>query len=69
VYNEGELVKGSQTEGIFPNGVYVIVEIDDNFAKCIGGNSLNDTDGKWLYNIPLTKFELANLTSSLPRYE
>lgn len=69
VYNGGYLMYGSQTEGVLPNGVYVMVEIDDNFAKCIGGNSLNDTDGAWLYNIPLAKFELANLTSTLPRYE
>ena len=42
--NEGVLLKGSESGGVLQNGVYVVIQIDDNFAKCIGGNSLNDTD-------------------------
>lgn len=48
--------KGSETEGIIPNGVYAVVQLDDNFVKCIGGNSLNDIDDTWFYNLPLAKF-------------
>lgn len=42
--SEGVLLKGSESNGAVPNGVYVAIQIDDNFAKCIGGNSLNDAD-------------------------
>lgn len=62
VYNDYEFIKGSQTEGVLPNGVYAVIELDDNFAKCIGGNSLNDTDTMWQHNIPLAKFEIINIS-------
>ena len=69
MYDGGELLKGSQTGGALPNGVYVLIQINDNFAKCIGGNGLDDTDISWVYNIAHANFELANITSTLPRYE
>lgn len=58
------LQNGSQTNGVIPNGVYVGIQIDDSFAKCIGGNSLNDTDSTWLYNILLAKFGIQFFTNT-----
>lgn len=63
VCDGGDLINGSQTEGILPNGIYVYKEIDDNFVKCIGGNTLNDTDGLCVNNIPFAKFEFMNINS------
>lgn len=48
---------------MLPNGVYAFIGIDDNFVKCIGGNSWDDTDNTWFYNLPLAKFEIVNLVS------
>ena len=69
VYNGGDLIKGSQTEGVLPNGIYIFVQIDDNFVKCIGGNSLNDTDLSPLHKITSAKFNIISLTSILPKFE
>jgi hypothetical protein len=69
VYNGGDLIKGSQTEGALPNGVYVLIQIDDNFVKCIGGNSLNDSDLSPIHKIPSAKFNIMNLASTLPKIE
>jgi hypothetical protein len=69
VYNGGDLIKGSQTEGALPNGVYVLIQIDDNFVKCIGGNSLNDSDLSPIHKIPSAKFSIISFTSILPNFE
>ena len=69
VYKDGELEKGSQTEGALQNGVYAIIPVNDNLAKCVGGNFLNDSDTIWMNVLPFAKFNLANLTSGLPRFE
>lgn len=53
--SSGELIKGSETTGLSTNGVYVVIQIDDNFLKCIGGNN---GDEMCFNNIPLAKFEI-----------
>ena len=63
--SEGVLLKGSETEGVLSNGVYVVIQIDYNFAKCIGGNSLNDADERWKHNLARAKFEILNIESSI----
>lgn len=63
------LQKGSETEGQLENGVYVVVPINDNFVKCIGGNSVNDTDLSPIYKITSAKFNIIQLTSTLPKFE
>lgn len=65
----GELIKGSQTEGALPNGVYAPIQIDDNFVKCIGGNSLNDIDVNPIYKITSANFSIISFTSTLPNLE
>ena len=62
--SEGVLLKGSESNGALQNGVYVVIQIDDNFAKCIGGNSLNDADVGWLYNLTLANFRILSMYSS-----
>lgn len=61
---EDTLLTGSETNGMLPNGVYAAIQIDNNFAKCIGGNNLNDANGVWISNILLANFEILNLISS-----
>lgn len=61
---EDTLLRGSETYGMLPNGVYATIPIDDNFVKCIGGNWLNDANGMWISNILLANFETINFISS-----
>ena len=65
---EGYLLKGSQTDGALPNGVYVLITIDDNFAKCISGNSLDTVDDKALLMITYAKFMLTIFQNTI-RFE
>ena len=62
-------MKGSESEGALPNGVYVFVQIDDNFIKCVGGNSVYDSDLTPIYKITSAKFTIAGLTSTPPKIE
>ena len=57
-------MKGSQTEGALPNGVYVPIDIDDNFTKCISGYSLDTISEAALLMIPSAKFTLMKQTSN-----
>lgn len=59
----GVLQKGSQTN-VLPNGVYAVIEINDDFIKCFSGYSLNDVDEAALYNISLAKFGIVILTDT-----
>lgn len=54
----GLFLKGSETEGVIPNGVYVPIQLDDNFGKCISEYSLDTIDEAALAMIPTAKFTL-----------
>lgn len=69
VQDGGELIKGSQTEGVLPNGIYIFIQIDDNFVKCISENSLDDTDASCLNVIPHANFSIVSFTSTLTNFE
>lgn len=65
VQMEAYLQKGSQTEGSLPNGVYAVIQIDDNFAKCFCENGLNASDVELIFTTPSAKFMFANLQNSI----
>ena len=62
-------MKGSQTEGALPNGVYVPIQLDDNFVKCLCGNGMNDNNMQLVYTISSAKFMLINQTSDNVKIE
>ena len=59
-------MKGSQTEGILPNGVYVAIELQNaDFIKCLCENIMDDAVENLLYIIPTAKFTLVNFENSM----
>ena len=61
VVAEGQLLKGSQAQGLLPNGVYAVINIDDNFINYICGNNSDSALEQVACIIPSSKFILANL--------
>ena len=39
--SEGVLLKGSESNGALPNGVYAVIQMEDNFIKCLCENITN----------------------------
>lgn len=56
--------KGSESEGELQNGVYVVIELDENFAKCLCGNIIDDSIEHLTYIIPSAKFTLASFQNN-----
>lgn len=67
VGKNGELTIGSQTGGILENGIYAIIEIDDDFLKSIGVNGSSEAyDMVGSSCILGAKFLVIKETSSIP---
>ena len=59
--SEGVLLKGSESNGALPNGVYAVIQMDDNFIKCLCENITNGGIEYLTYVITSAKFMLVNL--------
>lgn len=60
------LLKGSQTEGILPNGVYAAIELEnEDFLGCLCENVMDDTTEDLFYIIPTAKFSIVNLENGM----
>ena len=62
---EGVLYKGSQTDGVLPNGVYAVIHLDDKFVKCLCGIFTDLVIEQSIYAIPSAKFTLAKFAEGI----
>jgi hypothetical protein len=63
------LFLGSETEGFLENGIYAVIQTDDNFVKCLCGNNVDSSTVSLLdlsYIIPFAKFMVLHFD---PNYE
>ena len=59
-------MKGSQTEGTLPNGVYVAIELENaGFLGCLCGNIMDDDVENLIYMITSAKFTLVNFENGM----
>jgi hypothetical protein len=57
---EGSFYTVSETQGELPSGVYALIQLDENFIKCLCNNVMDDSSASLLYIIPSAKFMLLN---------
>ena len=56
-------MKGSETKGALPNGVYAVIQLDDNFIKCLCENITNGGLENLMYVITSAKFMLVSVVN------